>query len=44
MNKKHWNTVETDGDLPVHLLVELIDMSYDLVYQSLPKKVKDQLQ
>lgn len=38
MNKKHWNTVIADGRLSVALLKELIDHSYDLVVQSLPKK------
>jgi predicted DNA-binding protein (MmcQ/YjbR family) len=41
MNKKHWNTLEMDGSLPVKLIKELIDHSYDLVVASLPKK--DQL-
>ena len=40
MNKKHWNTVHFDGTLGNKLLKELIDKSYDLVYQSLPKSLK----
>ena len=43
MNKKHWNTVLTDGSIPSTLFVELIDLSYDLVFQSLPKKVKEDI-
>jgi predicted DNA-binding protein (MmcQ/YjbR family) len=31
MNKKHWNTVIVDGSIPVKLLKEWIDHSYDLV-------------
>lgn len=31
MNKKHWNTVLTDGSIKDSLLLELIDTSYDLV-------------
>lgn len=31
MNKKHWNTLVMDGSLPVRLVKELIDHSYDLV-------------
>lgn len=38
MNKKHWNTIIADGRLSTSLLKELIDHSYDLVVQSLPKK------
>ena len=31
MNKKHWNPVIVDGSIPVKLLKEWIDHSYDLV-------------
>ena len=40
MNKKHWNTVVFESDLEESLLRELIDHSYDLVVQKLPKKDK----
>ncbi|MDZ7605843.1 MAG: MmcQ/YjbR family DNA-binding protein [Cyclobacteriaceae bacterium] len=40
MNKKHWNTVKTRGKLPVALLKELIDHSYELVYNSLTHREK----
>ena len=40
MNKKHWNTLVLDGDLSVSMVKELIDHSYDLVFQKLPKKSK----
>jgi predicted DNA-binding protein (MmcQ/YjbR family) len=40
MNKTHWNTVILDETLPNELLVELIDHSYDLVVNSLPKAVR----
>jgi len=43
MNKKHWNTVTADGRLSSQLLKEMIDDSYDLVVQSLPKKVREEL-
>ena len=43
MNKKHWNTITSDGSLPSHLFMELIDHSYDLVVKGLPKKLRDQL-
>ena len=40
MNKKHWNTVIMDGSLSNPMIRELIDHSYDLIWQSLPKKWK----
>ena len=43
MNKKHWNGVACDGHLPVDLILKLIDDSYDLVVQGLPKKLRDEL-
>jgi predicted DNA-binding protein (MmcQ/YjbR family) len=38
MSKKHWNTIQLEGDLPDRLLRELITHSYDLVLQSLTRK------
>ncbi len=43
MNKIHWNTITVDGRLSQQLLREIIDDSYTLVVQSLPKKMKDEL-
>jgi predicted DNA-binding protein (MmcQ/YjbR family) len=43
MNKKHWNTIETSGDVPRKVLLELVDHSYDLVFSSLPKKQRESL-
>jgi predicted DNA-binding protein (MmcQ/YjbR family) len=31
MNKKHWNTVVSDGTLPRKQIIELVDHSYNLV-------------
>lgn len=42
MNKLHWNTVHLDGSFSDAFFLELVDHSYDLVVQSLPKKVRDQ--
>lgn len=41
MNKTHWNTVEVAGDVSNKLLKELIDHSYDLVVNGLPKRKRD---
>jgi len=38
MNKKHWNTVNVGGDVDDELLKELVDHSYELVYNKLPKR------
>ena len=43
MNKAHWNSVMADGTVSIKLFKELIDHSYDLIVQSLPKKVKEEL-
>ncbi len=37
MNKKHWNTVEIDGGIPDEEMRKMIDRSYELVVQGLPK-------
>ncbi len=37
MSKKHWNTVEFEGNLTDSLLRELIDHSYDLVVAKMKK-------
>jgi predicted DNA-binding protein (MmcQ/YjbR family) len=37
MNKKHWNTVEIEGDIPDPEVRKMIDHSYDLVAKGLPK-------
>ena len=44
MNKKHWNTVTADGSLSNALLKEIIDDSYNLIVQSLPKSVRVNLE
>lgn len=43
MNKKHWNTIIIDGTIDDDIIYNLIDHSYDLVFQSLPKKIRVQL-
>lgn len=43
MNKAHWNTIAIDGTVPDKLILELIDHSYQLIVESLPKKLKEEL-
>ena len=40
MNKKHWNTVEIEGGIPAGELRKMIDHSYQLVVESLPKATR----
>lgn len=43
MSKKHWNTVEIEGNLPPGLILELIDHSYQLIVYGLTKKLQAEL-
>jgi len=43
MNKKHWNTVIVNGLISDETLKEWIDNSYELVVESLSKKLKSEL-
>ncbi|NND05369.1 MAG: MmcQ/YjbR family DNA-binding protein [Saprospiraceae bacterium] len=44
MNKKHWNTVDFEGELSSYFLRELIDHSYELVVKGLKKSERDLLE
>lgn len=37
LNKRHWNTVTLDGSLPDQMVRDMIEDSYDLVVESLPR-------
>jgi len=43
MNKKHWNTIFPNNDVPDKLIYELIDHSYNLVLNNLKKTEKQSL-
>jgi predicted DNA-binding protein (MmcQ/YjbR family) len=43
MNKTHWNSVMVDGSVSDQMIRELIDHSYELIVESLPRKLKDEL-
>jgi len=43
MNKKHWNTVLANGEIPDPLLKQWIRDSYDLVVSGLSRKERQQL-
>jgi len=44
MNKKHWNTIELQGNLPQSEIERMIDNSYTLAVKSLPLKVRQSLE
>jgi predicted DNA-binding protein (MmcQ/YjbR family) len=41
MNKRHWNTIILDGSLPDEFILDQIDNSYRIVFDSLPRKIRD---
>lgn len=43
MNKNHWNTVLVDGSISKKELLQLIDISYQLIVSGLPKKLQAEL-
>lgn len=43
MNKQHWNTVEINGTVPADIIMQFIDESYELVFNSLSRKQKEEL-
>ena len=42
-NKKHWNSVKPDGNVPDDLLKDLLDKSYGLVLGGLSKKKQKEI-
>jgi predicted DNA-binding protein (MmcQ/YjbR family) len=43
LNKRHWNTVVLDGSVPVELVRNMIEDSYDLVVAGLPRAQRERL-
>lgn len=43
MNKEHWNSVYLDGAVPDEVLKDMIDMSYELIFNSLSKKIQREI-
>ncbi len=43
MNKKHWNTIVLFDDIDDLMIKQLIDHSYNLVFNSLSKKIRDEV-
>jgi predicted DNA-binding protein (MmcQ/YjbR family) len=43
LNKRHWNTVVLDGSVPVAMVRDMIEDSYDLIVARLPKRKQQAL-
>jgi predicted DNA-binding protein (MmcQ/YjbR family) len=43
MNKRHWNTITIGRDVPDRLVRDMIEDSYDLVVDALPKRTRERL-
>ena len=43
LNKAHWNSIYLEGNVPDEVMKQMIDMSYDLILRSLPKKVQEEI-
>ncbi len=43
LNKRHWNTVILDGSVPAFLIDHMLDQSYALVREKLPRRVRETL-
>lgn len=43
LNKRHWNTVALDGEVPADEVMSWVEDSYDLVVDGLPKAVRSRL-
>ena len=41
MNKTHWNTVYTDGDVPDEVIKDMINASYELIKPKVKKRESD---
>lgn len=44
LNKKHWNTVDANADVPSEKVYEMIDMSYGLILKSLRRQERQELE
>jgi predicted DNA-binding protein (MmcQ/YjbR family) len=43
LNKRHWNTIALDGELPDQMVRDLVEDSYDLVFGALPKRTRERI-
>ena len=43
LNKRHWNTVLCDGSLPDQMVIDMLEDSYDLIVEGLPRRTRERL-
>jgi len=43
MNKEHWNSVYTDGNVPDDILKDMADKSYELILSGFSKKAQKEI-
>ena len=43
MNKKHWNSIKVDGQVPDDVLKDLLDKAYQLVLKGFSKKKQKEI-
>jgi predicted DNA-binding protein (MmcQ/YjbR family) len=43
MNKTHWNSLYLKGSVPEEILKKMLDQSYELIFNSLTKKVQNEI-
>lgn len=43
-NKEYWNSIFEDGNIPDDLLMDMLIKSYNLIYNSLTKKKRSELE
>ncbi|OHD55005.1 MAG: MmcQ-like protein [Spirochaetes bacterium GWF1_51_8] len=43
LNKKHWNTIVSDGTVPDEEIVKMIGHSYGLILKSLPRAEREKI-
>ena len=43
LNKTHWSSVFLGGNVPETVLKQMLDGSYELIFNSLPKKVQNKI-
>ncbi|MFP4697408.1 MAG: MmcQ/YjbR family DNA-binding protein [Eubacteriales bacterium] len=43
MNKKHWNSLYLEGNVPDEVLEDMLDKSYEIILKSLSKKAQKEI-
>jgi predicted DNA-binding protein (MmcQ/YjbR family) len=43
LNKTHWSSMFLNGDVPEMVLKQMLDASYELIFNSLSKKIQNEI-